>query len=136
VLAEYGLAERVSAGQHVQAPIGWRLSDRADLDRLAAHLGTTQVVVELIDEYRAEREAWRALLDARVARRNARVLRSDEVIAWPEHLVAPDHLDPADAAYDAALATYDDRARQAEVRAAADLVQRELGATILARISG
>jgi hypothetical protein len=97
VLAEHGLAEKVP-GQ------GWRRGPTAP-DRLAHTLGVSELVDRVVERYRAERAAWRALLE-RLALRHRPSLVSHgftEPFAWPEQLSPPPPTDPDEHAYDKVL---------------------------------
>ncbi|HEY1818359.1 MAG TPA: hypothetical protein VGG83_00390 [Trebonia sp.] len=123
VLAEHGLAER-------NPHIGW-CRGPVDPDRLARSLGVTEVVTGLVARYRAERTAWRDLLD-RLGRRALSAVprpRLPEPILWPAVPLAPAPLDDTDAAYDLGLAA--SGPPEEMFQAAVELLHRELGATAL-----
>jgi DNA-binding transcriptional ArsR family regulator len=125
LLAEHGLAERDPRS-------GWRRGP-VHLDRVAASLGITDLVERLISRYRTERVAWREFLD-RLGRRTpprSRVAPNPrEKPVWPTALTAPPPADQDEADYDRTLAGTGTRG--GESAPAVDILQRELGATVLA----
>jgi hypothetical protein len=126
-LAEHGLAQRVPNE-------GWRRGP-VHPDRLARTLGVDELVERLVRRYRAERAAWRDLLERRGAIRTPVVVSGpDEPDTWPDVLHPPEPRTPAEHAYDARLAALDapPPANAGSFDAALELLRTQLGATVLA----
>jgi hypothetical protein len=124
LLAEHGLAERVPHA-------GWRRGP-VHPDRLAETLGITALVEGIVTRYRAERAAWRALLERRHLNRRPVVLGPREPLPWPALLSAPPPTGPDEHAYDQSIARVGDRVEEDAFIAVVKLLDRELGATALA----
>jgi hypothetical protein len=123
-LAEHGLAERVPHQ-------GWRRGP-IHPDQLADTLGITELVEHVVTRYRAERAAWRALLERRHLRWPV-VLGPGEALPWPTLLSAPPPTGPDEHDYDRALARSSVEADTHKAfGGAVDLLRRELDATVLA----
>jgi DNA-binding transcriptional ArsR family regulator len=122
-LAEHGLAERARDGGWHRGPV--------DPDCLADTLGVTEIVADLIEEYRVERAAWRALLEARANLGSSPALDPASPPLWPATLTEPPSSGADEDRYDQLNISI--AAETNEAFAAIDLLQRELGATVLAR---
>jgi CBS domain-containing protein len=124
ILAEHGLAERVPHA-------GWRRGP-VHPDRLAETLGTTALVEGIVTRYRAERAAWRALLERRHLHRRPVVLGPGEALPWPVLLSAPPPNGPDEHAYDTGLSAVPETITDTALSTAVELLRHELGATIAA----
>jgi hypothetical protein len=123
-LAEHGLAERIPHQ-------GWRRGP-IHPDQLADTLGITALVERIVTRYRAERSAWRALLERRHLHRRPVVLGPTEALPWPVLLSAPPPVWPDEIAHDAHLAQLALGLQGVDqLGVAVDLLRRELGATLL-----
>jgi hypothetical protein len=121
-LAEHGLAERAAEGWH-RGPV--------HPDRVADALGVPAMVNGLITRYRVERAAWRALLDARANLGSSPAPRGGEPLLWHLPLTAPPPTHDDDELYDQVSAAVDQL--NEALTSAVTLLERELGATVLAR---
>ncbi|MGQ0846542.1 MAG: hypothetical protein ACT4QF_20660 [Sporichthyaceae bacterium] len=120
-LAAHGLVERIPHE-------GWRLGP-VHPDRLARTLGVDVLVERIVQRYRIERAAWRALLERRRDAHRPPMLHPSELLAWPAEPEAPPPRDADEHAYDVELAC--SGAGDDSVTAAVGLLERQLGATVL-----